>query len=173
MHPADSTEELHLKRMQGLLARATDPFSRQNFEPGHFTASAFVLAPQRDALLLILHRKLGLWLQPGGHIEATDRDLIAAARREVAEEVGLPELELLSGGIFDVDVHRIPGRKNEPEHEHFDIRFLFRASTRDFVAGHEIAGAKWVPVTEIGEAHSDPSVLRATKKIERIYRGTA
>ena len=91
--------------------------------------------------------------------------MVAAARREVAEEVGLPALELLGEGILDVDIHRIPARKVEPEHEHFDIRFLFRASSRAFVQGSEVAGAKWVALGEIGETHSDPSVQRALSKI--------
>ena len=165
LRAADATEAAHLERMHQRLDGPADPFSRSSYAPGHFTASAFVLSPESDSLLLILHGKLGLWLQPGGHVEPGDADMVAAARREVAEEVGLPALELLGEGILDVDIHRIPARKVEPEHEHFDIRFLFRASSRAFVQGSEVAGAKWVALGEIGETHSDPSVQRALSKI--------
>jgi 8-oxo-dGTP pyrophosphatase MutT (NUDIX family) len=69
--------------------------------PGHFTASAFVLHPSGEALLLILHRKLGMWLQPGGHLESSDVDHLGAARREVAEETGVSRLALRDE-LFDV-----------------------------------------------------------------------
>ena len=73
---------------QRMLALLADPrcFSRDAFVPGHFTASTFVLSPAGDGLLLILHAKLALWLQPGVHVEPDDVDLLAAARRELAED---------------------------------------------------------------------------------------
>jgi 8-oxo-dGTP pyrophosphatase MutT (NUDIX family) len=162
--PSAPLERRHVQRMQALL-RAQDPFARSHFRPGHFTASAFVLSPERDALLLIHHRKLDLWLQPGGHVEAEDEDLIAAARREVLEEVGIPALKLLRPGIFDVDIHAIPARPDEPAHEHFDVRFLFSASARTLAAGEEIVAARWVPLPEVESVHSDHSVLRAVRKL--------
>ena len=56
-----------LSRMIELAQSGEESLRRDAFSPGHFTASAFVLSPRRDQLLLILHKKLGLWLQPGGH----------------------------------------------------------------------------------------------------------
>ncbi len=90
------------------LASTASPFDRNNFAPGHFTASAFVVDPKTHSLLLILHRKLGLWLQPGGHIDPGDELAALAARREVMEETGVSELSPLFGnaGIFDVDITR-------------------------------------------------------------------
>ncbi len=131
-HPtADATEEDHRQRMLELLGAAGNPFARTHFRPGHFTASAFVISPDDSALLLILHGKLGMWLQPGGHIDADDDDVTAAARREVTEETGIWDLEALEGAapLLDLDIHPIPAnpRKNEPGHEHFDFRFLLVA----------------------------------------------
>jgi len=167
---ANRLEAEHVDRMRELL-RAEDPFARSHFTPGHFTASAFVLSPARDALLLIHHRKLGLWLQPGGHVESGDVDMIAAARREVAEEVGIVRLELAREGIFDVDIHRIPERPGEPAHEHFDVRFLFRALDRELAIGEEVRDARWVRIADVGSVHSDESVLRAMRKLPE--RGVA
>lgn len=164
---ADAAESAHLVRMRQLL-HSPQPFSRSQFAPGHFTASAFVLSPHRDALLLILHRKLGLWLQPGGHVEPADVDLLSAARREVHEEVGLDALELAWDGIFDVDIHRIPAHGAEPAHEHFDVRFLFRAARRELEQSNEVRAARWVPLREVGLAHSDESVLRAVRKLSSV-----
>ncbi len=145
-----------------------DPFARDHYVPGHFTASAFILSPEGDALLLIHHRKLGRWLQPGGHVEPSDADLLAAARREAAEEVGRSDLTLdpRQSGAFDLDVHAIPAHGTSPEHEHFDVRFLFRSPTRRVVEGEEVDGARWVPLAQLAQdPTADPSVLRAVRKL--------
>lgn len=58
----------------------------------HFTASALILDDKK--VLLVKHKKLGVWLYPGGHIESwetPDEALI----REVKEETGL-DIEILS-----------------------------------------------------------------------------
>jgi 8-oxo-dGTP pyrophosphatase MutT (NUDIX family) len=165
--PIDALEAQHLARMQALIADEGDPFTGTRYAPGHFTASAFVLAPERSDLLLIHHAKLGLWLQPGGHIEEADASVLDAARREVLEEVGIAELELDHDGLFDVDVHLIPARREALGHEHFDVRFLFRARSRRFAASSEVLSAKWVPLAEIEGSGTDESVLRAVRKLRR------
>lgn len=162
---SDATEREHLTRMRALAASSGDAFARDHYMPGHFTASAFVLAPEADALLLILHAKLGRWLQPGGHVDPEDRDLVSAARREVAEETGLGALDLAHDGIFDLDVHVIPARAAEPAHEHFDVRFLFRAPDRSVCAASDARAVRWVPWTEVAAIESDASVGRAVAKL--------
>jgi 8-oxo-dGTP pyrophosphatase MutT (NUDIX family) len=163
----DHEEATHLRHMQALCDAATDPCVRDHFVPGHFTASAFILSPERDALLLIFHGKLARWLQPGGHIDPGDRDVLTAARREAREEVGLAELELLSPVPFDVDVHDIPALRGEPAHQHFDVRFLFRAPSREVRAASDAKAARWLPLPEISLELSDRSVMRAVEKLAR------
>ncbi len=165
--PDDATERGHLERMLELCDVAGDPFARDHYGPGHFTASGFVLAPDDDSLLLIHHRKLGRWLQPGGHVDPCDADLIEAGRREVEEEVGLTALPLVGGGVFDLDVHGIPPIGEEPKHEHFDVRFLFRAHDRHFDASEEVLGGRWFPLASLSEADSDASVMRIVRKLQK------
>jgi len=162
--------------MLHLLDTTPEPFSRDQYEPGHITGSAFVLDPSRSALLLILHSKLGLWLQPGGHVEPEDLDVEHSTRREVLEEVGIRELSQV-GGLFDLDVHTIPARKDQPAHEHFDVRFLFQAAALTFTAGSDANAGRWVPIAQLlhpstaaaGEAlPSDESVLRAVRKLHEV-----
>jgi 8-oxo-dGTP pyrophosphatase MutT (NUDIX family) len=165
---ADETESSHLARMQALNDAEPTAFDPSHFTPGHFTASAFVLSPDSSRVLLILHAKLGLWLQPGGHVEATDADLGAAARREVLEETGLSGVELVLSEPLDLDVHLIPARKDKPAHEHFDVRFLFRAADERYEAQSDALAAKWVSLSDLDGLQTDESVLRAVRKIRRL-----
>jgi 8-oxo-dGTP pyrophosphatase MutT (NUDIX family) len=167
--PESATEAGFVARMLEL-TRADGACSRSHFEPGHFTASAFVLGPGGGELGLIHHRKLGIWVQPGGHVDADDPDLSAAARREVEEEIGLSALEpWTSGGgeIFDLDIHVIPARKAEPLHEHFDVRFAFLSASRTLRPSEEVLDARWLPLNDVRTLTTDRSVLRAVDKLLR------
>jgi 8-oxo-dGTP pyrophosphatase MutT (NUDIX family) len=166
----DAEEAGHLARMLALCDAPGDACARDHFVPGHFTASAFILSPERDALLLIFHGKLARWLQPGGHLEPGDADVLAAARREAAEEVGLSDLELLSPAPFDLDVHDIPALRADPPHAHFDVRFLFRAREHAHRAASDAKAARWVPRAELSLELSDRSVLRALEKLETLEK---
>jgi 8-oxo-dGTP pyrophosphatase MutT (NUDIX family) len=172
--PANEREQRHQARILQLIRQTEAPFSREQYVPGHVTASAFITTSDKSALLLILHSKLHLWLQPGGHVDDEDSDVLASARREVLEEVGLGALELAIPGLFDVDVHEIPARTDQPAHEHFDVRFLFTSRQLDARAGSDARAARWVPIRELlsGAADSpypsDESVMRAVRKLRGV-----
>ena len=161
----DNTELAFRDEMLNLLKSSSDPFSRDHFEPGHFTASAFLLSPERDALLLILHGKLHRWLQPGGHIDPCDEHALAGALRELREETGIQGVTPVAKGLFDVDIHDIPARKHEPAHKHFDLRFAFVAKSRVMQASSDALDARWVDLDAIHTVESDESVMRAVTKL--------
>jgi len=163
--PVDVREAGYVQRMTELLGSTGDPFARSHFMPGHFTASAFILSPDESKLLLIDHSKIKRWLQPGGHIDADDVDVVAAARREAEEEAGLSDLQQI-GSLFDVDVHPIGARNFEPDHEHFDLRFLFRADTWDAKAGSDANGARWITPGEVTPELSGYAIMRGIGKIQ-------
>ncbi len=137
--------------------------SRQNFY-GHLTPSAWVIDMAGEKALLTLHRKIGLWLQLGGHTD-DNPDLLAVAQREVYEESGLTNLKLVIPSIFDVDVHRIPAIGQDPSHYHFDIRFFFQLQEpQPLVISEESIDLAWFTAEEIQGLDTDGSVHRLCKK---------
>jgi 8-oxo-dGTP pyrophosphatase MutT (NUDIX family) len=137
---------------------------------GHVTASAWIVDPARTHAVLLQHRKLGRWLQLGGHVDG-DPDVRRAALREAREESGLRSLRLVSEDIYDVDVHRIPARGTEPEHEHFDVRFALEADPREPLRGNdESHDVRWVPLAELDDYAIDDSVRRLAAKTAGLPR---
>jgi 8-oxo-dGTP pyrophosphatase MutT (NUDIX family) len=165
--PVDARESEHRRRMMQLLESGPDPFARTCYKPGHFTASAFVLAPQDDTILLVFHARLQKWLQPGGHIDPSDRDVFAAARREAQEETGI-ELEesAAPASLFDLDIHSIPARPNEPAHEHFDVRTLWITSQHEVRPGSDALDVRWHSLEGAARMNVDESLGRALQKLK-------
>lgn len=119
----DERETASAERILAELDRLTRPFDR-DADPTHLTASAIVVSGR--GVLLHRHRLLGLWLQPGGHVDAGE-DPAEAARREVLEETGLVASHPAAGAaIVHVDVH--PGPHG---HTHLDLRYLLHAPPDD------------------------------------------
>ncbi|MEO6715098.1 MAG: NUDIX hydrolase, partial [Mycobacteriales bacterium] len=127
-----------------LLAARVDGVSRECV-PSHITASAIVLDAGGDNVLLALHRKVGLWLQMGGHCEDADETLSGAALREATEESGIPGLCLLPDPI-DLDKHAAPCAPGVAEW-HFDVRFLaVAAGEARPTTSEESLDVRWFPV---------------------------
>ncbi|MGH9399876.1 MAG: NUDIX hydrolase [Thermoanaerobaculia bacterium] len=168
---ADPEEEAALLRILRFLAQSSDPFGRANPE-GHITGSAVIGRPGGAAFLLVRHRKLGRWLQPGGHTDAADADVLSTALREAREETGLSTLTVLQGGRpFDVDVHLIPERPGDPAHHHFDLRYLVVTSEAALTAqADEVAGARWFTLDEALAAGVDGSLARALRKAQGLLQ---
>ena len=144
--------------------RSDSAVFERRFLAGHFTGSAWLVSADGARVLLMHHRKLGLWLQPGGHADGDD-DLARVALREAQEETGVTDLHV-EGGIFDLDRHRIPGRANEPEHWHYDVRFVVRARSGErFTINEESHALAWRSVTEVAaDATLDASLRRMARK---------
>ena len=129
---------------------------------GHVTGSAWLVDPTQEYLLLTHHKKLNMWLQLGGHSDG-DADTQAVALREAEEESGL-KVALLTPEILDVDIHEIPARKADPAHYHFDVRFSFLASSRDFELSEESMALAWVEIAKLDERTTEESILRMRDK---------
>ena len=167
--PADALEETHHRAMIELLANGEDAFSRDAFAPGHITAGCFIVDPAGDRLLLLHHRRLDRWLQMGGHVER-DETPLAAALREAEEESGLDDLKLVVDAIFDVDVHAIPAAKGEPDHSHYDVRYLARTTHPAAIAfdPNESNDLAWVPLERAVALMNEEASARAIRKIRSV-----
>ena len=170
---ASAEEEASLERLRRFVAGPSDPFARSNPE-GHVTGSAIVARSDGSAFLIVYHRKLGRWLQPGGHIEPADASCLAAARREVMEETGVAELlplavrgvpSELEEGIFDVDVHQIPANSREAAHAHFDVRYAFEARAVQLTVSDEVKAARWVELEAVAALNDEESIARPVRAL--------
>lgn len=136
----------------------------RSLKEGHVTASAWIVDPNCKQILLVHHKKLGLWLQPGGHCDG-DSDVVRVAKKEVQEETGLKDFSILSEEIFDLDIHEIPVWKAVPAHYHYDVRFLIYADREQPITlSDESNDLRWFKFSEISEATSDASVFRMAEK---------
>jgi 8-oxo-dGTP pyrophosphatase MutT (NUDIX family) len=158
-----------LARLRAFVAANPDCFER-TLQSGHVTGSAWVVDRTGRFVVLAHHRKLGRWLQPGGHADG-NADVRSVALRETREETGLRELEPACDGIFDIDVHAIPARGNEPAHDHYDIRFAFFGNADETpVANEESHAVAWVPLAAIETFAIDDSVRRLVAKTPALVR---
>ncbi len=140
-----------------------DCFERRN-KSGHLTGSAWIVNKSYTRVVLVLHGKLNVWIQPGGHADGNS-DLIAVAQMEAHEETGLTSLKLLSNNIFDISIHQIPAFGIEPEHHHYDIRYLFKSDLNEpLICSSESHSLSWVKLDEIEQNNSSESILRMVAK---------
>lgn len=158
-------------RFRAFVASHADCLLR-SCEPGHITASCWILAPDDTRVLLTHHRKLGRWLQLGGHVDGEPR-IERAALREAEEESGMSRLQLVPWSTdlvpLDLDVHEIPARGAEPRHEHWDVRFLIRAEPgQRLVLSDESNDLRWFAPAAVRDVTDEVSVLRLLDKTAAI-----
>lgn len=156
-------EAENAREFADFLRSHADVFERRH-AVGHFTGSAWVVSADGARTLLTHHRKLGLWLQPGGHADG-EMDLANVALREAEEETGLIGVRV-EPAIFDIDRHLIPARGSESAHWHYDVRFVVTAGADErFVVSEESHALAWREIGEIaGDAAADASIVRMARK---------
>ena len=146
-----------------LAGDAANPYVRERLA-GHFTASCWLVDRSGDRALLTHHRKLGMWLQLGGHADG-ERDLQVVALKEAEEESGLSGLSI-AAGIFDLDRHWIPEHKRVPAHWHYDVRYVVHAGEDEaYTVSEESHDLAWRTIADLAvEVGIDASVQRMARK---------
>jgi len=174
--PWRSHEVESLQRMRHFLASSPQVFERSH-PPGHFTGSALVCDSSLGRVALLHHKKLAKWLQFGGHADG-DPNLARVALREAEEESGLDRLGYLDFEEalgcphhpipFDLDIHTIPARGQDPEHLHYDVRFLLLAENTRLQGNDESHQVAWFDLKAARQQTQEPSMLRQFDKLEAL-----
>jgi len=142
-------------------------FSREN-EVAHFTASAWVVNPERTKVLMIYHNIYHSWAWTGGHADG-EKDLLKVAIKEVKEETGVGRVKVLSEEPFSIEVLCVNGHEKRGKyvasHLHFNVTFLLEVSEEELLRckPDENSGVKWCDIDEVGKLSSEPWMS------ERIY----
>ncbi len=165
-----------LQNLTSLLAQADDAVATRHYLPGHLTACGLVVDWKNETALLIYHKFLKRWLQPGGHLEGPEV-LVEAALREVNEEVGQFPVRLNAWHAksqlpIDVDSHAIPEspQKGEQAHSHHDFIYLFDllAEAKITLQETEVTDYRWVPIAELKVGLYGQRLKRVAEKIEKL-----
>lgn len=162
------SEQPIVRRMVAFLEREHACFERSTLE-GHYTGSAWIVHPTDGRVLLTHHRKLNKWLQLGGHADGLV-NLLEVAMNEAIEESGIREFEVIDAEIFDIDIHVIPARAADPEHLHYDVRYLLRAATHEYVVSDESHDLAWIDIGLLDTLTTEESMIRMAHKWNDINR---
>lgn len=159
--PTDPHEIATKTQMLDFLEEFENCFDR-SLSIGHFTGSCWLENYDGSKFILTLHKKIGLWLQLGGHADGNS-DLARVSLREAYEESGLQHIELISNDIFDIDIHLVAAYRNIPAHYHYDVRFIARASDPDekILISDESDDLKWFS--------EPPDVPNLGRDIKRMF----
>ena len=171
LEPADAEEAGDRDLIVAFVRRHERPFERDILE-GHLTGSAITVSADGSRVLLLHHRKLDRWLQPGGHGDPGEATGEQVALREAHEETGIAGLALHPEAPrpLDVDVHEIPARGGEPAHQHLDLRYLVVAPQAATVSPQlaELREIRWVAWDETAALDPDHGLRRALAKARAL-----
>ena len=174
--PADAEEAGDRDQIVAFVRRHERPFDRAIGE-GHLTGSAITVSADGSHVLLLHHRKLDRWLQPGGHGDPGETTGEEVALREALEESGIEGLTLhpRAPRPLDVDVHDIPARGSEPAHQHLDLRYLVVAPERAQLLPElaELNEIRWVAWDETEPLGPDHGLRRALRKARALVSRTS
>ncbi len=160
--PVDPDQVAARSATLALLERTAEPLGRQ--DGGHLTGSALVVDAASERVLVLWHKKLAIWVQPGGHLDG-DGDLARSALREAVEETGIDGLRLAVGAPVDLDVHRgAPG--DAAPHDHHDVRFVVVAPPgAEPQANAEADRFRWLTLAEV---EADPGCDLSLRRLARL-----
>ena len=158
--PYNPQEAADLAEMLRRLEQKEPLFSRDNLS-AHFTASAWVVSPDRSKVLMAHHNLYNSWAWLGGHADG-EQDLLSVALREVREESGLTDLRPVSQDIYSLEILPVSGHWKHgqyiPSHLHFNVTYLLEADPTAPLRHRpgENSAVAWFTPAEAVAASSEP-----------------
>ena len=162
--PTCEQEERDQQLILAFMDAHPDCLTRQN-PVAHMTASAWIVNPSRDKVLMVYHNIYDSWSWTGGHADG-DADLAAVAYREAQEETGIEALTPLMDGPVSLEVLTVDGHMKRgayvSSHLHMNLTYLFEASEEQVLAAKEDenSGVAWIPREALEQHVSEPWMLK-------------
>ncbi len=150
------------------LAEHPGCFSRED-PVAHMTASAWVVNPARDRVLMVYHKIYDSWSWTGGHADG-ETDLLSVALREVTEETGVQSVRPVSPEIYSLEILTVDGHEKRgayvSSHLHLNLTWLMEADDREplRICEDENKGVAWFTLAGALAASTEPWFVR------RIYQ---
>ena len=147
----------------------SDVLTREN-RIAHFTASCWIVNKERTKVLMAHHNIMDDWAWTGGHADGND-DLLKVAFREAKEETGLKHLNLLSNGIYSIEVLHVTQHHKRGKfvnaHVHLNVSYLFEADEEESlqIKEDENSGVCWVDILKVCDLVKEPSDKILYKKL--------
>lgn len=175
--PFNEQEERDKDVILRFLEENDDAFLRENLI-AHMTASAWVVNPKRDRVLMVYHRIYDSWSWTGGHADG-EENLLAVALREVTEETGVTHVRPVSKDIFSLETLTVDGHEKRgeyvPSHLHLNLTYLLEADDTEAlrVCEDENKGVAWFGLDEALRASTEPWFVKRIygKLNEKLKRG--
>jgi 8-oxo-dGTP pyrophosphatase MutT (NUDIX family) len=170
----NGVEAADLARINALVDTADDPWARST--PLHLTASALIVHPASQQVLLRWHERQQAWLQVGGHADPGEWDPFEIARREGEEETGLtdlvtwPERNPTGPELVHVVVVPVPAKGDDPAHEHADLRYvLATAHPEQARAERPEAPVRWFSLSGAAEATTEANLRETVERVAQLF----
>ena len=174
--PCCDQETRDREQMLLLLRQRPETIFRREDPAAHFTASAWVVTPKKDKVLMIYHNIYDSWSWTGGHADG-ETDLLAVALREVQEETGLSRIRAVSGEIFSLEIlqvteHQTRGR-TVPAHLHLNVTYLIEADEQEplRIKVDENSAVQWFGVDEAVARSTEPEMQVIYRKLNQKLNG--
>lgn len=171
--PLDEKEKSDVNDLLEFISRYPNPFDRTISE-GHITGSGVVISWNGDKVLLLHHKKLKRWQQPGGHAEVGEETGETVALREAKEETGIEGLlpHPVFEGMLHLDKHRIPEFGKEPAHFHYDLRYILVAPPGVHIKRQieETNDLRWFSFDELESLNLDSTLLQLLNKVQDLVQ---
>lgn len=171
--PLDDAEKQHIQFVLSWIQSGAEIFRTEKpaTPPVHLVSYFLVISPDRSKVLLVDHKKAGLWLPSGGHVEPGE-DPKEAVHREVKEELGIEADFLFEGPLF-VTVTKTVG--NVLQHTDVSLWYVLKWSPDEPMTydKDEFNQIRWFGIDEIPYERSDPQLRRFMEKINSTLMSSA